>query len=198
MTKLTPKKFITLYVKAKLKGFHTVLDICRYMNVRSKTTFYKFWNDPDIKNKIELKLNQSPKEFSLVQSDPSLARDIDRAQEVLDKNYELFQKGIRKAEKEEDWDKARQLAIKALQIVRSESDYKRIILMVGGDVIQNLTINQIQNHPQYVNMHSQAMNNDWSKDLGLLCDKCRERITRKYSTRKYSDDVIDIEGTDEP
>ena len=77
MTKLTPKKFITLYVKAKLKGFHTVLDICRYMNVRSKTTFYKFWNDPDIKNKIELKLNQSPKEFSLVQSDPSLARDID-------------------------------------------------------------------------------------------------------------------------
>jgi len=64
MTKLTPKKFITLYVKAKLKGFHTVLDICRYMNVRSKTTFYKFWNDPrgsteTINQRISINLNSN-------------------------------------------------------------------------------------------------------------------------------------------
>jgi len=150
----------------------------------SRTTLQHYLNDP----KYRLQ------EKEVVQKVAQVAqKKVKHSEELIETAFQLHKKGIRDAINAGNWKDARKIALDSLKICHADTEIKRVFINITGDLIQNLTVNQIQDHPQYAHIHSKAMNNDWMEDMGLLCDDCRERISKKYS-----DDVIDIEGTDEP
>ena len=161
ITKLSPQKFVKLYLEAKREGYLSVKDIMEYMGIKSSSTYYRYWKNEDIKNKIE----QKSKKSNTVS--PIVSRELNHAEDILEVSYKLHKKGIKEAMDNQDWEKARRLSIKALQIVRSEGEYKRMVINIAGDV--NITE---QTNIQVSNKVQSNINQIYT----CLCEDCKRKV----------------------